>query len=45
MISQPVSVSKLLSDGVDEEVEADDANGLVADLEVAEVFVAGDSDS
>jgi len=45
MIGQPMVVSKSLPDGVDDEVESDDADVLVADLEVAEILVPEDSKS
>src|SRR5882672_794373 len=45
MIGQPMVVSKSSPDGVDDEVESDDAKVLVADSEVAEVLVPEDSES
>ena len=44
MVGLPMAVSKLSTDGVDES-ESDDIDVLVADLEVAEVLVAEDSES
>ena len=45
MIGWPMVVSKSSPDGVDDEVESDDAEVLVADSEVAEVLVPEDSES